>query len=540
MDLDPWSLLKASLEGNDSGTAILSIDRSSKKSEILIKNQIFASLEPEFDLNTFLCKKIENSDFSTELIYITNGTILEASFGKFQFPEGKKNKEYTKFFIKDITTKQRQEEEIAWRLRFELGVASSIQILIQQPSIREGLPQAIYQLLYFTEMDSVFFLKYETVGKKDFFKTWANERKTTKYPLLPEKCQTEDWYDLGLGRWVHKLKKGKTIYLDPNKALPREKWFFEQTKAETILLIPVRFENRFLGVMGFFKYKQNSPIEHENLLIYQTVSRWMGLFVQRDLDLTELNRYKSTLESLVLERTVALTKTKEELEHAYRAKTEFLAHMSHELRTPLNSIIGFSKLIQLPDSDETGKEYLNYIYTGGTRLLNMINEILNLMKIESGQIQIQLTSFKPEDICRQTLDLIQPQANAKGMEIRFRPPLQSKVIHSDGGKIQQILLNLLSNAIKYANHPYIELDCEWAEGNLEISVRDFGPGISEEDQNRIFHTFTRLNDDGKIEGTGLGLSISQGLANRLGGSLELKSQLGQGSIFKLKLPEIIK
>lgn len=157
MDLDPWSLLKASLEGNDSGTAILSIDRSSKKSEILIKNQIFASLEPEFDLNTFLCKKIENSDFSTELIYITNGTILEASFGKFQFPEGKKNKEYTKFFIKDITTKQRQEEEIAWRLRFELGVASSIQILIQQPSIREGLPHAIYQLLYFTEMDSVFF-----------------------------------------------------------------------------------------------------------------------------------------------------------------------------------------------------------------------------------------------------------------------------------------------------------------------------------------------------------------------------------------------
>ncbi|TGL14301.1 sensor histidine kinase [Leptospira meyeri] len=540
MDLDPWSLLKASLEGDDSGTAILSIDRSSKKFDILIKNHLFESLESEFELNTFLCKKIENSDFSTELIYITNGTILEASFGKFQFSEGKKNKEYTKFFIKDITTKQRQEEEIAWRLRFELGVASSIQILIQQPSIREGLPHAIYQLLYFTEMDSVFFLKYESAEKKDFFKIWANERKTTKYPLLPEQCQNEDWYDLGLGRWVHKLKKGKTIYLTPNKALPREKWFFEQTKAETILLIPVRFENRFLGVMGFFKYKQNSPIEHENLLIYQTVSRWMGLFVQRDLDLTELNRYKSTLESLVLERTVALTQTKEELERAYRAKTEFLAHMSHELRTPLNSIIGFSKLIQLPDSDETGKEYLNYIYTGGTRLLNMINEILNLMKIESGQIQIQLTSFKPEDICRQTLDLIQPQANAKGLEIRFRPPLQSKEVYSDGGKIQQILLNLLSNAIKYANHPYIEMDCEWTDGNLEISVRDFGPGISEEDQNRVFHTFTRLNDDGNIEGTGLGLSISQGLANRLGGSLILKSQLGQGSIFILKLPEINK
>lgn len=275
-------------------------------------------------------------------------------------------------------------------------------------------------------------------------------------------------------------------------------------------------------------------------MIYQTVSRWMGLFVQRDIDLAELNRYKSTLESLILERTVDLAKTKEELERAYRAKTEFLAHMSHELRTPLNSIIGFSKLIQLPESDKTGKEYLNYIYTGGTRLLNMINEILNLMKIESGQIKIQLTTFRPEDLCRQTLDLVQPQANAKGMEIRFRPPLQSKSLTSDSGKIQQILLNLISNAIKYANHPYVELDCEWIDDSLEISVRDFGPGISEEDQIRIFHTFTRLNDDGNIEGTGLGLSISQGLAIRLGGTIELTSQLGQGSNFKLKLPEIIK
>ncbi|EMY61258.1 sensor histidine kinase [Leptospira terpstrae] len=540
MDLDPWSLLKASLEGDDSGTSILSIDKSAKKFEIIIKNQAFLSLESGFELEGFLCKKIENSDFSTELIYKTNGTILETSFGKFQFPEGEKNKDYTKFCIKDITTKQRQEEEIAWRLRFELGVASSIQILIQQHSIREGLPQALYQLLYFTEMDSVFFLKYESIDNKDRLQIWVNERKTTKYPLLPQEWQNEDWYDLGLGRWIHKLKRGKTIYLTQSKAMPREKWFFEQTKAETLLLIPVLFENKFLGILGFLKYKKNSPIQQENLLIYQTVSRWMGLFVQRDIDLAELNRYKSTLESLILERTVDLAKTKEELERAYRAKTEFLAHMSHELRTPLNSIIGFSKLIQLPESDKTGKEYLNYIYTGGTRLLNMINEILNLMKIESGQIKIQLTTFRPEDLCRQTLDLVQPQANAKGMEIRFRPPLQSKSLTSDSGKIQQILLNLISNAIKYANHPYVELDCEWIDDSLEISVRDFGPGISEEDQIRIFHTFTRLNDDGNIEGTGLGLSISQGLAIRLGGTIELTSQLGQGSNFKLKLPEIIK
>ncbi|XDD47973.1 sensor histidine kinase [Leptospira sp. WS39.C2] len=534
---DPLSLFKASLEGNDWGTAILVIDTKNKDFQFILKNSIFERLESDFDLLFFLKNKISNNDFNTEVIYKTDGKVLETSFGHFEFPSESNQKQYSKFFIRDITIKQKQEEEIAWRLRFELGVASSIQILIQKPSIRESLPQALYQLLYFTEMDSIFFLKYIANDENDKFEIWVNERKSTEYPLLPKKFQTINWRKEGINRWIHKLKKGKIIYLTKDKALPKEQWYFQESKAETILFIPVKFENQFLGIMGFQKYIPNFVIHHENLLIYQTVSRWMGLFVQRDKDLTELNRYKSTLESLILERTLDLTRTKEELERAYKAKTEFLAHVSHELRTPLNSIIGFSKLIQLPEEDVTGKEYLQYIYSGGTRLLKMINEILNLMKIESGQIKIQVSEFKPETICRQTLELIQPQANAKGMEIRFFPPIQSKNLRSDSGKIQQILLNLLSNAIKYGDHSYVEFHCEWSDEGVYFSIRDFGPGISEEDQKRIFHSFTRLNDDGKIEGTGLGLSISQGLAEKLGGKIELISHLGEGSTFTLKLSE---
>ncbi|TGM34360.1 sensor histidine kinase [Leptospira biflexa] len=537
---DPMSLFQASLEGNDSGIAILVIDVSQKKYEILLKNSIFISLETEFEFSFFLKNKIERNDFQTEIIYKTDGKILETSFGHFAFHGDSEGKQYSKFFIRDITIKQKQEEEIAWRLRFELGVASSIQILIQKPSIRESLPQALYQLLYFTEMDSIFFLKNISSGDKDLFEIWVNERKSTDYPLLSDKFKSLDWKSQGLNRWIHKLKNGKVIYLKKEKALPKELWYFEESKAETILFIPVKFENHFLGIMGFQKYTPNFVIHHENLLIYQTVSRWMGLFVQRDLDLTELNRYKSTLESLILERTLDLSRTKEELERAYKAKTEFLAHVSHELRTPLNSIIGFSKLIQLPENDITGKEYLQYIYSGGTRLLKMINEILSLMKIESGQLNLQISEFKPEEIARQSLELIQPQADAKGMEIRFFPPIQSKNIRSDAGKIQQILLNLLSNAIKYGDHSYVEFHCEWIEGRVTFSVRDFGPGITEEDQSRIFHSFTRLNDDGKIEGSGLGLSISQGLAEKLGGNIELTSLWGEGSTFILKIPENIK
>ncbi|XDD44132.1 sensor histidine kinase [Leptospira sp. WS60.C2] len=534
---DPLSLFKASLEGNDSGTAILCINTEIKSYEVLIKNSKFSRLESEFDLPSFLKNKITNDDFTTEMIYKTDGKILETSFGFFDYKDTSETKKYAKFFVRDITIKQKQEEEIAWRLRFELGVASSIQILIQKPSIRESLPQALYQLLYFTEMDSIFFLKNINMENPYRFQIWVNERKSTEFPLLNKKFESIHWKEEGLNRWIHKLQKGKIIYLKKERALQKEKWYFEETKAETILFIPVKFEDKFLGIMGFQKFVPNFIIQHENLLIYQTVSRWMGLFVQRDSDLTELNRYKSSLESLILERTLDLSRTKDELERAYKAKTEFLAHVSHELRTPLNSIIGFSKLIQLPEGDETGKEYLEYIYSGGTRLLKMINEILNLMKLESGQINLQLSEFKPEEICRQSLELIQPQALAKGMEIRFFPPIQSKTIVSDSGKIQQILLNLLSNAIKYGDHSYVEFHCEWNETEVTFSVRDFGPGIAEEDQKRIFHSFTRLNDDGKIEGTGLGLSISQGLAEKLGGKIGLISQSGEGSTFTLKIPE---
>lgn len=537
MIADPLSLFKASLEGNDSGTAILCINTELKSYEVLIKNSKFSSLEAEFDIPSYLKNKISNDDFITEKIYKTDGKILEISFGFFDYDVESETKKYVKFFVRDITIKQKQEEEIAWRLRFELGVASSIQILIQKPSIRESLPQALYQLLYFTEMDSIFFLKNLNLEDPCQFQIWVNERKSTEIPLLSKKFESIHWRDEGLNRWIQKLRKGKIIHLKKEKALPKEKWYFEETKAETILFIPVKFEDKFLGIMGFHKFVPNFIIQHENLLIYQTVSRWMGLFVQRDSDLTELNRYKSSLESLILERTLDLSRTKDELERAYKAKTEFLAHVSHELRTPLNSIIGFSKLIQLPEGDETGKEYLEYIYSGGTRLLKMINEILNLMKLESGQINLQLSEFKPEEICRQSLELIQPQALAKGMEIRFFPPIQSKTIVSDSGKIQQILLNLLSNAIKYGDHSYVEFHCEWNETEVTFSVRDFGPGIAEEDQKRIFHSFTRLNDDGKIEGTGLGLSISQGLAEKLGGKIGLISQSGEGSTFTLKIPE---
>ncbi|TGL18911.1 sensor histidine kinase [Leptospira yanagawae] len=537
MILDPLSLFQASLEGNDYGTAILCIDSKTKHYEILLQNSIFTKLEKEFDTLYFLKNKIQTNNFGTEIIYKVDGKILETSFGHFNYTEGNPGKHYTKFFVRDITIKQKQEEEIAWRLRFELGVASSIQILIQKPSIRESLPQALYQLLYFTEMDSIFFLKHIGTAATETFEIWVNERKTTEFPILSSKFQNLNWNKEGISRWLHKLKNGKLIYLQKEKALPKEKWYFEESKVETILWIPVHFEKQFLGIMGFQKHTPNFVIHHDNLLIFQTISRWMGLFVQRDKDLTELNRYKSSLESLILERTLDLSRTKEELERAYKAKTDFLAHVSHELRTPLNSIIGFSKLIQLPEEDLTGKEYLNYIYSGGTRLLKMINEILHLMRIESGQIELKLSEFKPEDICRQTLELIQPQADAKRMEIRFYPPIQSKTMTSDSGKIQQILLNLLSNAIKYAVHTFVEFHCEWNDSNLLFKVKDFGPGIPEEDQTRIFHSFTRLNDDGKIEGTGLGLSISQGLAEKLGGTIELSSKFGEGSTFTLILPE---
>jgi len=227
-------------------------------------------------------------------------------------------------------------------------------------------------------------------------------------------------------------------------------------------------------------------------------------------------------------------------ETASRAKSEFLSRMSHELRTPLNAILGFGQLLELDDLSDRQRGNVKYILKGGGHLLELINEVLELARIESGQLALSPEPVALADTVNETIALVQPLASAQGISLSAElATVGADVhVHADRQRLKQILLNLLSNAIKY-NRPGGRVDVSAATvapARLRISVADTGIGIDPDHLARVFEPFDRLGaETGEIEGTGLGLALSKRLIEAMGGAISFESEPGVGTIFSLEL-----
>ncbi len=249
-----------------------------------------------------------------------------------------------------------------------------------------------------------------------------------------------------------------------------------------------------------------------------------------------INDLKVTQESLIL--------SKENAEKANNAKSDFLAKMSHELRTPLNAILGFAQVLKMPTGNplnESQSQNLDFIIKGGNHLLELINEILDLSKIESGKLQLSIENVNIGPFLEETLDLAKPLGDKYGVVINNEINLSSEdFIVADYFRLRQVVLNLLSNAIKY-NKPngsvslgYKVLESEF----IQVYVKDTGLGISDKDKKAIFEPFNRLsNQNSSIEGTGIGLTISKNLIEAMSGSIYFSTTLGQGTTFYIDLPK---
>lgn len=229
-----------------------------------------------------------------------------------------------------------------------------------------------------------------------------------------------------------------------------------------------------------------------------------------------------------------------------RLKSDFLATMSHELRTPLNSIIGFSEVLASNDQlPERQRRYAANIQNSGKMLLGMINDILDLAKIESGKMEVHVDDFSIRDVCEALTNLVRPIADKKNLDLRCELDEAIPLLRQDSGKIKQILYNLLSNAIKFTPEGgRVTLSARADGKSLVLAVVDTGIGIPEGDRDRIFEKFRQAGmgamRDGVLtrehEGTGLGLSIVRELATLLGGELQLESEVGKGSTFRVRIP----
>lgn len=239
---------------------------------------------------------------------------------------------------------------------------------------------------------------------------------------------------------------------------------------------------------------------------------------------------------------IELRKSKEAVETASKAKSEFLATMSHELRTPLNAVLGLSQLLHqeiFGSLNSKQKEYVSCIYSSGEHLLALINDILDLSKVEAGKEELMLALVQVHDLCETCLSLVRDRAIQKGLQLTSQLDPQAVCCFADERRVKQMLLNLLTNAIKFTLSGTVTLQVEKVPQGISFTVADTGIGISSEHLPLLFQPFKQLDScfNRQYEGTGLGLALTQKLARLHGGNVTVKSKLGKGSEFTLFLPD---
>lgn len=275
------------------------------------------------------------------------------------------------------------------------------------------------------------------------------------------------------------------------------------------------------GIRRFFtkKNEERFTFQNNNFIKLSDGRKWI---VYTAWDITDLK---------IMERKLRLAK--EEAEESNRIKSAFLANMSHEIRTPLNAIVGFSHLIAESDDAEERKTYYNIVNANNERLLQLINEILDLSKIESGTIEFSFGPASLHNLCREVYDA-HIFRTPQGVSLVYESSDESLMIETDKNRVFQVISNLIGNAVKFTKEGSISYGYKLVDNQIVFHVTDTGTGIEPEKVGRVFERFAKLNNH--AQGTGLGLSICKSIVERLGGKISVSSEFGKGTTFTFTLP----
>jgi len=292
----------------------------------------------------------------------------------------------------------------------------------------------------------------------------------------------------------------------------------------TMLCVPMMVEGKPIGVLAMWR-DAVAPFAEREVALLRTFADQAVIAIQNARLVNEI-QHKSR-----------------ELEVANKHKSAFLASMSHELRTPLNAIIGFSEVLiarlfgELNDKQD---DYLKDIHSSGKHLLNLINDVLDLSKVEAGRMDLETSQFDLPVALSDAMTLIRERAMKHGIELGLEVQAGLGPIVADERKFKQILLNLLSNAVKFTpDNGRVDVRAVRIDGGVEVSVRDTGIGIAPKDQEAVFEEFRQVGTDytSKQEGTGLGLALTRRFVELHGGRIWLASELGKGSTFYFTIPD---
>ncbi len=439
------------------------------------------------------------------------------------------NPEHMFGVVQDITDRTRKEEEIRRQREFQtiLATVATDFVGVDSSNLDEKINTALDRIGAFSAVDraGVLLLSADCsqVSNTHFWIRPGTTLKGLDVEQLP--VSEVPWFCqrlLDQRSVVHIPKVGD---LPPEAASDRS--VLRAMEMKSALFLPIYNENRVFGTIGFdtvtdYRYWTESEIE--------------GLTVLAQIFSNALSTVDAEREILALRAQSEAAR--ETAETANRAKTDFISSMSHELRTPLNAILGFGQLLA-SDTDLAPQhaDFSREIVSAGNHLLNLVNEVLDLARIDSGRVDLSLEAVSCPEVITETVSLIEPFAEKEGIRLIAGPHEELCVI-ADRDRLKQVLVNLLSNAVKY-NSPEGSVTVTLARDGetVRISVSDTGMGIPEEKRAELFTQFNRLGrESGEIEGSGIGLALSRRLVTLMGGTIGAESEPGTGSTFWIKLP----
>jgi signal transduction histidine kinase/ActR/RegA family two-component response regulator len=325
-------------------------------------------------------------------------------------------------------------------------------------------------------------------------------------------------------------------------------------QANTLLCVPIAWrDGEVLGALFLDDRRDGRPFSDEDQRLAEGIAHHTAVALERAAMMARLQSLNENLEQRVVERTAQLEtanrdlaeqghlfeQAKIEAEQASQAKSEFISRISHELRTPLNAILGFTQLMEMDERSVGDHQALQFILTGGRHLLNLINGVLDIARIEAGELSLSTEPVDISQVLGEALAMIRPLAADRGVRIEEPRNLPDRMVMADRQRLMQVFLNLLSNAVKYSEPGGI-VRLGFEEGpdrRLRAFVADNGIGIPRELLHRLFSPFDRLGAERTgVEGTGLGLALSKRLVEAMQGKIGVESAPGRGSIFWVELP----
>ena len=366
------------------------------------------------------------------------------------------------------------------------------------------------------------------------YEEWRGELVREAGHGLPQ--ETPVSYCLGEGLVGEALQSNRAVHIaDPGNGLLTIATGIGIINPAALLAVPVTFREQRKGVLVLASI---IPFSEQELTFVEHVASRLGVALNNLKQFSDLKFMSDQLRA----RSEEISQKNIQLEAASRTKSEFLANMSHELRTPLNAIIGFSEALKdglMGKMEESQLEYIDDIYSSGEHLLSLINDILDLAKVESGKMTLELEPVSLSAVLQNSMSMVKEKALVHHLKVKLNADPGMPEIVADMRKLKQIVYNLLSNAVKFTpDQGVITLDAHRIDGMLEIAVSDTGIGISPQDQGKLFQPFSQIDStlSRQHQGTGLGLVMVKRLTELHGGSVGLESEAGKGSRFWVRIP----